>query len=109
MNLNAGIRDGHDGSVPISHSLRAFNVLAHPSDRLSESAIADLVKNAQVPEALRSKDDDPTYDTSTVLFRRQSGAVRITLFDGGHEIIHGAALAWLERQSRPSGQTRQPE
>ena len=102
LDLNAGIRDGHEGSVPITHSLRAFNVLAHASDRLSESAIASMVKNAQVPEGLRSADSDAPYGTNTVLFRRQSGSVRLTLFDGGHEIIHGAAFAWLEKQNRPS-------
>jgi hypothetical protein len=105
LDLNAGIHDGHDGSVPISHSLRAFNVLAQPSDRLSESIIAELVRTAQVPEILRSKDGDATYGANTVLFRRESGSVRITLFDGGHEIVHDAAFAWLEKQSRPSDRT----
>lgn len=109
LDLNAGIRDGHEGSVPISHSLHAFNILAQPSDRLSEPIISKLVKNTQVPEVLRSNDQDATYGTSTVLFRRRSGSVRITLFDGGHEIIHDAAFAWLEKQSRQSNQTRHPE
>ena len=96
LDLNAGIHDGHEGSVPISHSLHAFNVLAQRSDRLSESIIAELVRDAQVPQALRSKDHDATYGTNTVLFRRESGSVRITLFDGSHEILHDAAFAWLE-------------
>jgi pimeloyl-ACP methyl ester carboxylesterase len=109
LDLNAGIRDGHEGSVPISHSLHAFNVLAHPSDRLPESAIADVVKDAQVPQSLRSEHRDPFYGANTVLFRRESGSVRITLFDGGHEIVHDAALAWLEKQGRQSGQTERPE
>lgn len=105
LDLNAGIHDGHEGSVPISHSLRAFNTLARPSDRLSESVIADLVEKAQVPEDLRSKEHDSTYGRNTVLFRRESGPVRITLFEGGHEILPDAAFAWLEKQSRPSDQT----
>ena len=102
LDLNAGIRDGHEGSVPISHSLRALPVLAYPSDRLSESAIAGTVRTAQVPEGLRSTDSDATYGANTVLFRRQSGSTRLTLFDGGHEIVHGAAFAWLEKQRRQS-------
>jgi pimeloyl-ACP methyl ester carboxylesterase len=105
LDLNAGIRDGHDGSVPTSHTLGAFNVLAQPSDRLSESIIAELVRTAQVPETLCSRDRDATYGANTVLFRRESGSVRITLFDGGHEIVHDAAFAWLEKQSRPSDRT----
>ena len=35
LDINAGIRDGHDGSVPISHSLRAFNAVAATEDRIS--------------------------------------------------------------------------
>ncbi|MEO8104329.1 MAG: prolyl oligopeptidase family serine peptidase, partial [Betaproteobacteria bacterium] len=37
IDLNAGIRDGHDGggSVSIRHSLTAFNLLADPADRFS--------------------------------------------------------------------------
>ncbi|RPJ19245.1 MAG: prolyl oligopeptidase [Planctomycetaceae bacterium] len=101
LDLNAGIHDGHEGSVPISHSLNAFNVLAQPSDRISESVIADFVNNAQVPEALQDKDQDPTYSTRTVLFRRQSRSVRITVFEGGDEIIHDVAFRWLEKQTRP--------
>ena len=32
LDINAGITDGHNGSVPISHSLEAFNALAAPRD-----------------------------------------------------------------------------
>jgi pimeloyl-ACP methyl ester carboxylesterase len=103
LDINAGIHDGHDGSVPISHSLHAFNTLAHPADRLPESVIAGLVKDAKVPQAMRNEHPDPLYGVNTVLFRRQSGSVRITLFDGGHEILHDAAFAWLEQQSRHLG------
>jgi hypothetical protein len=35
-----------------------------------------------------------------VLFRRTSGNARITVFDGGHEIVHEAWLTWLEAQAR---------
>jgi len=34
------------------------------------------------------------------LFRRTSGKVRITIFDGKHELISQAALAWLEKQRK---------
>jgi hypothetical protein len=37
------------------------------------------------------------------LWRQQSGQVRLTLFDGGHEIIVAAAMDWLSRQSRKTG------
>ena len=38
---------------------------------------------------------DPLYGDKRVLFRRASGNARVTIFDGGHEIIYEAALSWL--------------
>lgn len=103
IDINAGIRDGHgtNGPVPICQSLRAYNLLAHPADRLSEEAIDIMVKLAHVPKELRFSGKDPLYGDNQVLLRRQSGKVRLSLFDGGHEIIHRAALAWLAAQKKP--------
>ena len=101
LDINAGITDGHNGSVPISHSLEAFNVLAEPKDRLGAELIAEFVKTATVPEALNGQaPEDVSYGKKAILFRRQSGAARVTIFQGGHEIIPGAALQWLAKQKR---------
>jgi pimeloyl-ACP methyl ester carboxylesterase len=100
LDINAGIKDGHTGSVPISHSLRAFNLVASEKDRISKENIKYFVQNAQVPPSLREELTDPTYGEKTPLFRRVSGNARITIFDGGHEIIYEAALSWLEKQKK---------
>lgn len=101
LDINAGITDGHNGSVPISHSLEAFNALAAPKDRLSPALIGEFVKTAKVPTALRKEAAvDSRYGRKTVLFRRKSGAVRLTIFQGGHEIIPEAGLQWLAEQNR---------
>ena len=101
LDINAGITDGHNGSVPISHSLEAFNALAAPKDRLSAVLIGEFVKTAKVPEALRKETDlDASYGRKSVLFRRKSGAARVTIFQGGHEIIPEAGLQWLAKQRR---------
>ena len=101
LDINAGITDGHNGSVPISHSLEAFNALAAPKDRLSPALIGEFVKTAKVPAALRKEATvDASYGRKTVLFRRKSGAARVTIFQGGHEIIPEAGLQWLAEQNR---------
>jgi hypothetical protein len=100
LDINAGITDGHTGSVPISHSLRAFNLLAAEKDRVAEEDIKYLVEKAQVPNQLKKELGDPTYGAKPLLFRARSGKTRITLFDGGHEIIYEAALTWLSRQQK---------
>ena len=98
MHINAGIRDGHEGSVPISHSLYAFNLVAKRKDRLSEEDIDFFRKRAKVPPHLIHPLSDPNYGEKQPLFRRQSGSATITLFDGGHELIASAAIDWIQSQ-----------
>ncbi|MFM7606398.1 MAG: hypothetical protein ACKO8Z_14535, partial [Prosthecobacter sp.] len=46
---------------------------------------------------------DASYGLNTPLFRKTSGNTRVTLFEGGHEIVHQAALNWLaiQRKGQP--------
>ena len=100
LDMNAGITDGHTGSVPISHSLRAFNLVAAPQDRIAEDDISFFVERAEVPPHLKQELSDPAYGEKQPLFRKTSGKARLTVFDGGHEIIFPAALKWLAQQKR---------
>jgi acetyl esterase/lipase len=100
LDLNTGIHDGHQGSVPDSHSLRAFNLLAAPADRLADADIAFITDNAAIPASLPSPAKDPLYAGNAVLLRKTSGNARVTVFDAGHTIIYEAALNWLERQRK---------
>jgi dienelactone hydrolase len=101
IDLNAGIHDGHTGSIPIDHSLRAFNLLAKDEDRLSEEDIAYMVEKAEIPGRLAEcREDDPAYCKKTVLFRKKSNNIRLTLFEGGHEMVFEAALSWLSKQRK---------
>ena len=100
VDINAGIHDGHKGSVPINHSLRAFNVLAAEADRISDKDIAFLLRWARVPPRLQRSVTDPSYGQKVPLFRKSSGKARVTLFDGGHELVAEAALTWLQRQKK---------
>jgi poly(3-hydroxybutyrate) depolymerase len=102
IDVNAGIHDGHNGSVPISHTLRAFNVLAEANglkDRqVSEDDIASMLRQQPVPGQGQA---DPERQKA-VLFRRIAGPVRVTIFEGGHDQETTAALAWLSRQRKGS-------
>jgi hypothetical protein len=101
LDINAGITDGHNGSVPISHSLEAFNILAAKKDRISTELIWEFTQTAKVPKVLAGQaPTDSSYGKKTVRFRRASGSVRVTIFQGGHEIIAPAALQWLAKQKR---------
>lgn len=96
LHINAGINDGHTGSIPISHSLRAFNEVADSQDRLSEDDIRFFVEKAEAPPRLKANIFDPSYGKKQPLFRRISGNATVTIFNGGHELVPGAALAWIQ-------------
>jgi len=100
LDINAGINDGHQGSVPIGHSFRAFNRIAKPKDKISEAEIQFFVQQAAVPDSLKYPVLDSTYGKKKPLFRRTSHKTRITIFDGGHEILPQAALSWLAKQRK---------
>ena len=96
LHINAGIYDGHRGSVPISHSLLAFNEVAEPKDRIAQADIAFMTEKSKVPEHLQTKIEAPSYGSKKPLFRRTSGSATVTLFQGGHELVAKAAIAWIE-------------
>lgn len=105
--INAGIHDGHggelggEGSVPVGHSIRAFNELARaagkPSEMISEDVIGMIEDEETVPDYVLSETaEDPLYGCKIHL-RRSCGLSRLTLFEGGHEILYDAAFAWFDR------------
>ncbi|MCK5844007.1 MAG: prolyl oligopeptidase family serine peptidase, partial [Victivallales bacterium] len=101
VDIATGIHDGHTGSVPVSHAIEGFNVLAEPDDRLAESDIAAFVDGEAVPKNLRDGTlKDPLFGNNTPLFRRMSGNARLTIFEGGHDFLPVPALNWLAAQRK---------
>ena len=100
LDINTGIHDGHKGSVPISHSLHAFNVLASPADQIPEDDIQRMTNDVAIPQSLKQPIEDPLYRRMPALFRRTSGNVRVTVFNGGHDMLTEAALPWLAQQKK---------
>jgi hypothetical protein len=106
IDINAGIRDGHTGSVPIDQSLRAFNVLAeangHANLKLTDAQIKAMTETAKVPAELAGNFPSEPGRVHKVLFRRQAGPARVTIFDGGHEMDLPVACDWLAKLSKPA-------
>ncbi len=104
LDLAAGVHDGHTGSVPIRHTLDAFNLVARAQGLpgVTEKEIAELSRPEGRLESPRPGDqpDDPSFGRAIYL-RRTAGKARVTIFEGGHERIAAAAAEWLSRQARP--------
>lgn len=91
-----------DWFVPPRHALDAFDALAEPDDRLSAEEIEMISSEGEVPESLASRSEHPLVEAAgrRVLGERRSGQVELWIFDGSHDVIYNAGLAWLARQRR---------
>ena len=59
----------------------------------------ESVKQA-LPAGLEKADADPLYGNKHVIFRKVLMNTRVTIFQGGHDIIYHAALNWLAQQRK---------
>lgn len=104
LEMAAGVHDGHRGSVPVRHTLDAFNVVAGAQKlpRISEEEIAQISRPDGRLDHPRPGDTKPdaTYGRAIYL-RRTAGKCRVTIFEGGHERLAKAAAAWLSRHVGP--------
>lgn len=111
VDINAGIHDGHGGalggalggagSVPVGHSIRAFNELARAAGKtgasIPEEVIAKIEREEKIPEGFERRTIVDDAYNRRVHLRRENALARLTLFEGGHEILYDAAFAWFER------------
>lgn len=99
LDIAAGIHDGHTGSVPVSHSLLAFNQIAAANDEngFDASEIESWCqKRKELPEGLV---EDESWGRAVHL-RRTTGKARVTLFEGGHEGLAIGALDFLAQYQK---------
>jgi hypothetical protein len=103
ISIHTGIHDGHKGSVPVSQSLRAFNVLAkangHVDRMFSEEEIRQITNDEKIPPQLQK--EKPVQSESgkfATLYRRTGGPVILTIFEGGHGTDFATAMNWLASQ-----------
>jgi hypothetical protein len=103
ISIHTGIHDGHKGSVPVSQSLRAFNVLAkangYPGRMFSEKEIRQITDEEKIPPQLQN--EKPAQSESgkfATLYKRIAGPVVLTIFEGGHATDFPTAMDWLAGQ-----------
>jgi len=99
IDFNAGVNDGHSGSVPIHHTLDAFNevALANAVETVAQDEIRQLSERRSLQ---RARESDRVQDSEygrKIHLRRTAGRSRVTIFEGGHEGLPEAAFGWFDR------------
>ena len=100
LDINHGIDDGRKGSVPFTHSLYAYNRVVSGKDAISQINIDTFYETQNPPADGNGNLKDPVYGTRKPIYRKIGDNTRITVFKGGHEIVHEASLNWLRLQRR---------
>ena len=106
VDINAGIHDGHggtfggEGSVPVGQSIRAYNELVKaagkPGEMIPEDVITIIERGEYVPDEVKSKNPLDTAYSREIHLRRICGLSRLTIFEGGHEILYDEAFRWFD-------------
>lgn len=102
LDLCAGVHDGKTGSVPIHHTLRAWNTIAavRKAKLISDTEMEQLWTAGRLQTPGKGENaKDPEFGR-LIHLRRRSGPSRVTIFEGGHEGLAGPACLWLARQVR---------
>lgn len=100
LHIAAGRHDGHKGSVPIDHSLRAFNAIARANgaDEITEPEIEQMLRpdgHLEAPTATDTVTDNAFG--KQIFLRRTAGRAMVTIFEGGHTGIATATMDWFRR------------
>ena len=104
LDIAAGRFDGHLGApIPVWHTLASFNVIAEAvgGPQISAQEIAELSRHDPRLNSPRESDlvMDPSFGRE-IFLRRHAGQSRVTIFEGGHEGLASAAMAWFEAHPR---------
>ena len=100
LDINAGVRDGRQGSVPFSQSLYAFNEVATSNNKVEASDIEAFYSEGKVPPHGDRNVSEILYEEHALLFVKTSLNARVVIFDGAHEVLHLPALNWLAQQRK---------
>ncbi len=100
LDIAAGRFDGHDGApIPVWHSLVSFNEIAAELGEPQITAREILELSRHDPRLDNPQESDLVTDASfgrEIFLRRHAGRTRVTIFEGAHEGLASAALAWFE-------------
>lgn len=103
LDIAAGVHDGHKGSVPVRQSLDAFNVIAKAAgaETISEQEIFQISQPDGRLDKPRPQDQETDASFGRAIYLRRTAAKsRVTIFEGGHEGIAGAAVEWMARHAK---------
>jgi len=100
LQIFTGIHDGHDGPVPISHSINFYNKL------LTDNGISDssaYVSKKDLFEMLNRQtfaaSTHLTIGDRTIYYQKKTKLLMLTIFEGGHEMLSKEVLGYVDQMN----------
>jgi hypothetical protein len=92
---------GGEGSVPIGHSIRAYNVIVEAAGdkdaAIPEEIITYMEDNEKLPPDFVAGADTLLDWPRNLHLHRTTGLVNLNIFEGGHEQLYDVTFQWLDQ------------
>lgn len=94
LQIYAGIHDGYTGSVPISHSIKFYNKLLIDNEETDNARYVSAEDAATMlnTQSFPTKKNIKKIDNRIILYQKSSRKIKLTIFEGTHEILRNVAL-----------------
>jgi hypothetical protein len=90
--IYAGIYDGIQGSVPITHSINFYNKLLADLKVTDSSRYISCKEKLELLEYRKPLGDYGNIAGRKICLRKESGKIKLTIFEGNHEMLPEFAL-----------------
>ncbi|MCC5939505.1 MAG: prolyl oligopeptidase family serine peptidase [Lunatimonas sp.] len=95
LHIYAGIYDGIQGSVPFTHSINFYNKLLSDQGITDAGSYVSDAEKLMLLERRQPLGDFGSIDRRRICLVKESGNLRITVFEGNHEMLTEFALEEL--------------
>ncbi len=92
LHIFAGIYDGIQGSVPITHSINFYNKLLTDLSVKDKSKYVSDSEKLQLLESRRPLTELGTIAGRKICLKKEYGSIKLTIFEGNHEMLTDFAL-----------------
>jgi pimeloyl-ACP methyl ester carboxylesterase len=96
--IYAGVYDGIQGSVPITHSINFYNKVLRDTSPADSSVYVSETEKLNLLEYRKALGDFGSIADRKIFLRKRSGNLGLTIFEGNHEMLTEYAFNELIRE-----------
>lgn len=87
LKIYAGVYDGIQGSVPITHSINFYNKLLSDTGEKDHSKYVTEAEKLHLLEFRNPVNESGYLDTRKICLQKEAKQIKLTIFEGNHEML----------------------